>query len=460
MQSCKPILLSLGSLMLVGGICASTASAQPLSAKTELTSLLDADRLHINTRNIDHARSTLDALLVDSTRNNDTERSASYVTDDGLLHLLQNDLRSAQQLCTAALEERKKVCQPSDPKLAESYNALSIVALHQQDYALAEQYVQNAIEIEQKDPERNALRLSDSYDIMARIYLDQGNFPKAELPAVQAWKVRTRILGAASPVVAQSLYTLSIYYAQKGDFANAQTLLQDSILYGDPLQKSTSLFAQSMMYAAQGNTEQSRKTFDEGTKLKQAVLGDNNTGVSAFKTLYVKYLWNHQHWLDAIEMRSSLSSHPLTQSLDLDGRLVQRSFMQKEVPQQLILKNVAMVATIAIGALTLMGLLLFAPQFMYLPNGTGLVEFLRATRREDLRPKRRPEITKTGLAAVGKSSRQSTPQSNQQSTKQPTRQTQKPNGRLGLQAERCATPQWKPEEDSKASTSATKSEEK
>ncbi|MBI2812107.1 MAG: tetratricopeptide repeat protein [Candidatus Melainabacteria bacterium] len=435
MQFCKPILLSIGSLMLIGGICASTALAQPLSAKTELTSLLDADRLHLGTRNIDYARSILDGLLADSTRNNDTERNASYATDEGLLQLLQNDLRSAQQLCSVALEERKRICQPTDPKLADSYNALSIVALHQQDYALAEQYVQTAIEIEQKDPERNALRLSDSFDIMARIYLDEGNFQKAELPAVQAWKIRTHVLGAANPVVAQSLYTLSLYYAQKGDFANAQTLLQDSILYGDPLQKSTSLFAQSMMYAAQGNTEQSRKTFDEGVALKKAVLGDNNSGVSAFKTLYVKYLWNHQHWLDAIEMRGTITPHPLTQSLDLDGRLVQRSFMQKEIPQQLILKNVAMVATIAIGALTVMGLLLFAPQFMYLPSGTGLVEFLRATRREDLRPTRRTEITKTGLAAVGKS------------TQQPPQLAQRPNGRLGLQAERAATPQWKPEDD-------------
>ncbi|CAN5286181.1 hypothetical protein BH10CYA1_BH10CYA1_27850 [soil metagenome] len=435
MQFCKPILLSIGSLMLIGGMCASNALAQPLSAKTELTSLLDADRLHIGTRNIDYARSILDGLLVESTRNKDIERSASYATDEGLLQLLQNDLRSAQQLCLVALEERKRICQPTDPKLAESYNALSIVALHQQDYALAEQFAQTAVGIEEKDPERNALRLSDSFDIMARIYLDEGNFQKAELPAVQAWKIRTHVLGAANPVVAQSLYTLSLYYAQKGDFANAQTLLQDSILYGDPLQKSSSLFAQSMMYAAQGNTEQSRKTFDEGTALKQAVLGDNNSGVSAFKTLYVKYLWNHQHWLDAIEMRGSLTQHPLTQSLDLDGRLVQRSFMQKEIPQQLILKNVAMVATIAIGALTVMGLLLFAPQFMYLPSGTGLVEFLRATRREDLRPTRRTEITKTGLAAVGKS------------TQQPTQQTQKPNGKLGLQAERAAAPQWKPEEE-------------
>lgn len=444
MQFCKPILLSLGTIMLIGGISAATVTAQPLSAKTELTSLLDADRLHINTRNIGYARSILDGLLVDSTRQDDTKRSASYVTDEGLLHLLQNDLRSAQQLCDAALEERKKVCQPYDPQLAESYNALSIIALHQQNHALAEQYIHNAIEIEQKDPERNALRLSDSYDTMARIYLDQGNFLKAELPAVQAWKIRTRVLGAASPVVAQSLYTLSLYYAQKGDFGNAQTLLQDSILYGDSLQKSSSLFAQSMMYAAQGNIEQSRKTFDEATTLRQAVVGNNDSGVSAFKSLYVKYLWNHHHWLDAVEMRGSLSPHPLTQSLDLDGRLVQRSFLQKELPQQLDLKYLAMVATIVVGALMIMGLLLLAPQFMYLPSGTGLVEFLRATRREDLRAKRAADITKTALASVGKSSQQST----QPITMQPTRQTQKPNGRLGLQAERAASPQWKPEDSS------------
>jgi tetratricopeptide (TPR) repeat protein len=394
MQFCKPvssqnwILISLTSLVLVSGICASSAIAQPLSARTELTSLLDADRLHLNAKGINYAESVLDKLLVDAVRNNEVEKAATYATDHGLLKLVQNDLPEAQRYCTIGLETRLKNCEPNDPNLADSYNALAMVTLGEQDHQLARQYAQNAIDIELKDPDRNAMRLSDSYDTMARIELDEGNFVQAESPAVQAWKIRTRVLGAANPVVAQSLYTLSLYYAQKGDLGNAQSLLQDSILYGDALQRAHSLLAQSSMYAAQGNIELARKTFDEGADLKASVLGKTSPGNASFKALFIKHLWNHQHWLDAVQMSNSLAQNSQissTQKLDLDGRLIERSFLQKQLPQHLNLKNMIIVGAITVAAMVVIALFLCTPQLLYLPNGNGLAEFLRSTRREDLR---------------------------------------------------------------------------
>jgi tetratricopeptide (TPR) repeat protein len=443
MQFCNPIrsqnwiLVSLTSLVLLGGICASSTAAQPLSARTELTSLLDADRLHLNAKDVDYAQSVLDKLMIEATKTNDIDKAASYATDQGLLKLLQNDPSSAQKYCSIGLEARQRICEPTDPKLADSFNALAVVALGEKNPALAQTYARDAIKIAAKDPERSALRLSDSYDIQARAYLDEGNFAKAESPAVQSWKIRTRILGAANPVVAQSLYTLSLYYAQKGDLGNAQSLLQDSILYGDVLQKSNSLLAQSAMYAAQGSIEQARKTFDEGTKLKQAVLGKESTSTSSFKTLYVKYLWNHQHWLDALDMSNSLPKRASAQTLDLDGRLIQRSYMLKEIPQQVILKNMIIVATITVAALMVIALLLFAPHLMYLPDGTGLIEFLRTTRRDDLRNAQQSELAKSDRSELKIPSahklRDITPARTSAST------TGFPNGKLGFHAELITT---------------------
>lgn len=108
MQFCNPIrsqnwiLISLTSLVLIGGICASSAAAQPLSARTELTSLLDADRLHLNAKNVDYAQSVLDKLMIDATNSNDIDKAASYATDQGLLAASERPLCCTQVLLRRA----------------------------------------------------------------------------------------------------------------------------------------------------------------------------------------------------------------------------------------------------------------------------------------------------------------------------------------------------------------------
>jgi tetratricopeptide (TPR) repeat protein len=339
MRTGKPILLSIGTLMFIGSIYPTCVNAQPLSAKTDLTVLMDADRLHIGARNTDYAETIVNRLLIDSAQKGDDAKTASYLTDRGLLYALQSDLKSAQQLCTQALETRKKLGGPSAPTVADSLNAVSTVALYSQEYLNAEQYANAAILVEEKDTERNALRLADSYDILSRAYLDEGKFAKAEAPATKAWQIRVHVLGPANQAVSQSLYTLALYHAQKGDFEKANTCLEESIAHADSLQKSTSFLAQAMLFAAQGNIEQSRKSYDQGIKIKQYVLGEKNPGLLAVKSLYIKSLWNHQHWADALELRSALPNWTQSASaLDLDGRLLQRSFAQADLPHRSNLK--------------------------------------------------------------------------------------------------------------------------
>ncbi len=436
MRTGKPILLSIGSLMFIASICPTSVNAQPLSAKTDLTVLMDADRLHIGAQNLDYAETIVNRLLLDSAQKGDDEKTASYLTDRGLLYALRSDLKSAQQLCTQALETRKKLRGPSDPIVAESLNAVSTVALYSQDYVNAEQYANAAILVEEKDTERNALRLADSYDILSRTYLDEGKFAKAEALVTKAWQIRVHVLGPANPSVSQSLYTLALCHAQKGDFEKSHNFLEESITYADSLQKSTSLLAQAMLSAAQGNVEESRKYYDQGIKIKQFVVGEKNSALLAVKSLYVKSLWNHQHWIDALELRSALpASSQSAQALDLDGRLLQRSFSKADVLQQVELKNLAIVLTLIVIALGFMALILLAPQFMYMPNGSGLIEFLITTRREDLKPTKRDDLKQAQPKTA------TTSAASQQSKQQKAQ-----SGKLALSAQRETKPHWTPEE--------------
>lgn len=434
MHSCKPILLSICSVLLLSATSGPKAIAQPVSAKTDLTSLIDAERLHFSGRNIDSAQSTISKMLVDATTVNDVRKSASFMTDEGILHLLNNELATASQMCSTAYELRKKSLPAHSPEIAESLNALALVALHQSDFAAAQHYSESALAIENEDIERNALRCADSYDILARTFLAQSNFASAEAPAVQGWKIRAKILGSSHPATAQSVYTLALYYAQKGDIANAQMMLQDSILYGDSLQKSYALLAQSFLQAGEGDVEQSRKTFTESEKLRKAVLGDQDKNAESYQSLFIKYLWHHEHWIDAIEMRALLIGKNHGAPLDFHGKLLQTSFQHKDIPQKIVFKNLVMVFAVGASALILMALLLFAPQLMYMPNGSGFIDFLKAHRREDLRPQQR----KNQRDASGATSETSGGKG-----------TARPNGKLGLQAERTATPQWKPENPDK-----------
>jgi hypothetical protein len=84
-------------------------------------------------------------------------------------------------------------------------------------------------------------------------------------------------------------------------------------------------------------------------------------------------------------------------------------------------------------ALGFIALILLAPQFMYMPNGSGLIEFLRTTRREDLKPTRREDLLK-----------QPQPKATPSATSQQTPQAQ--SGKLALLPQREMKPHWTPEE--------------
>lgn len=231
----------MGSFILLSSMCAQSLKAQPLSAKTELTVLMDVNRLHIGARNVSYAQNSVKMLLMDATQKNDEEKKALHLTDLGLLTALQNDLQTSDYLCRQGLEARERLYGASDRRVADSLNALAIIALYAQNYPRAEQYANSALLVEEKDAERNALRMADSYDILARTNLDQGKFARAEAPAVKAWQMRAHVLGSSNPVVSQSLYTMAIYHAQKGEVDKAHECLQQSLVHASPLQKATSL---------------------------------------------------------------------------------------------------------------------------------------------------------------------------------------------------------------------------
>lgn len=432
MQFCKHMVSSLGSFLLLGSLFAPGCQAEStqVSGRTDLVTLMDAARLHMSARNLAFAKNMSSEAIEQSSTTNDDAALAANANDLALLNVLEDQLDSADGYCRMSLQKREKIFGVTDPSIAESLNTKALIALARKDYKTAEQSVNAALLVENKDATKNALRIADSFDILARTYLDQGQFNKAEAPAIKSWRIREDALGVNHPVVAQSLYTRGLYYAQKGDVDNSLDCLKRSLNNGDQLQKATSQMALAVVYAVQGNFELSREQYNEAIKLKAAQLGEDHPLVIAQRAQYIKTLWNHQKWIDAIQLRRDLPSVKTAPAAGLEERLIQRSFQTMDLPQKVEFKNLVICLALTVLPLVLMGTMLCAQQLMSLPNGAGLLEFLNATRREDIQQnirQQKPNVSSTSLKPL-------TPSSSSKATN--------PSGKLQLKAQREHKPNW------------------
>lgn len=440
------ILLTLGTTSVLFATCVNDALAQACSSDSNFCNLMDAERLHVSTRDVHWAQTVLESELAEAAQHDQKELAASRETDLGLLCALQGKYTEAKNHCEKSLAERKQLFGMRDISVAESYNALSLIALNAKDYATSEQFVEEAIVTAQASPEKNGLRLADSYDILARTAFDQGNAEKAEDPAFKSYHLRSTLLGAGHPAVAQSAYMLALYHAYKGDVTRASELLDESIAHGDSLQKAKSYFAKSRLLAVQANAEESKKFFFQALDLRKATLGDASSE-TAIKTQYAKFLWDHSMWLDAIEIRKTMPLHVDTATVaDLDSRLLIHAFDRSDIPAQFNPNYIYLTVSLIVGALGLIGICVFLPQFMYMPNGSGVLEFLKATRRQDLNRNTNSSAHKnldSNPSGTAQNSNAPVPSGNQQ---RPPRSQTATNSKLALLPQRDSKPRWTPGE--------------
>jgi tetratricopeptide (TPR) repeat protein/DNA-binding XRE family transcriptional regulator len=146
-----------------------------------------------------------------------------------ILARLQGNYKRAEQLHLQALTLRERVLGPEHALTAMSCNNLGVLSCTQGRYAQAEHYLQRALGIrEQVLGSRHADTLLTSLNL-AKLQIEQRRYEQAEHLLTQTLATGEQALEPAHPVIAHNLGLLGRVYAGLGEYEQAERFYQRSL---------------------------------------------------------------------------------------------------------------------------------------------------------------------------------------------------------------------------------------
>jgi transcriptional regulator with XRE-family HTH domain/tetratricopeptide (TPR) repeat protein len=139
-----------------------------------------------------------------------------------LLARFQGDYEQAEKFHRQALTIREKTLGPKHPATAQSLNNLAVLYRNQGKYEQAEPLLQQALSI------REQVLGSDHHDTLysfinlAKLYIEQGKYEQAEPFAKQAVAASERVLEPGHHLIAQSLNLLARLAYERGNYEQAE----------------------------------------------------------------------------------------------------------------------------------------------------------------------------------------------------------------------------------------------
>jgi tetratricopeptide (TPR) repeat protein len=351
---------------------------------------------------------------------------AKTLSDFGHMYVTAGKFESAKPLCEQALSIREKLLGVNAAQVAECLNDLALIDLFEKNAQQAESKINRAVFIEQKDSRKNALLLADSSAVFAKISLDKEDFDRVKAEAENALQIRQDLLGSEHPSCAEPLLILALAYMQKRDMGKAEEYLHQSLStkqqtlgLNHPL-AAPDLFALSFCLLAAGKLEQSRDYYQQGIALRNAEFGAHDPVTSAYKTMYIKELWNTGDLFDSVNLKSRefASFSKQASYLDLEGRALQKALRLPDFTSTHVdswKDMVIVISLIALPVLFVVGMLTLPGVFMHLPKGHGVNDIA-----SDLMGNGRPIELKRGMP----------------------NQSTKSNSSLSLRAQKDFRPQW------------------
>jgi tetratricopeptide (TPR) repeat protein len=185
----------------------------------------------------------------------------------------------SQSLHKLALAIREQVFGSEHPAVAESFNALAILARLQGDYQQAEGLHRQALSIRAKmlGPEHSAT--AESLNNLGVLYRTQGKYEQAEPFLQQALNIREQALGPEHPDILYTFLNLAKLYAEQQKYEQAEQLLQQALTTGERvLEAGHPLIAHNLNLLArlsyeQGNYERAETLWKQALAIIEETLG-------------------------------------------------------------------------------------------------------------------------------------------------------------------------------------------
>ena len=200
----------------------------------------------------------------------------------GVTAYVQGKYAEAEALEGAALEAQRRVLGPEHPDMLYSMNNLANIYNGQGKFAQAEPLFSQALEIQRHmlGPEHpNTLR---SMNNLAIAYQGQGKYTQAEALHTQTLELRRRVLGPEHPQTLSSMNNLAIVYRIQGKYAQAQALysqtleIQRRVLGPEHPDTLSSMSNLADVYDQQGKYAQAEGICSQAVEIQRRVLGLEN----------------------------------------------------------------------------------------------------------------------------------------------------------------------------------------
>lgn len=313
----------------------------------------------------------------------DLNAQAQLTNDIGLVDLLEGKTEESSQFISRSLLLREQLYGVNSNPCADCLNGLAAVALAKADYAGAEHSLASASLIEEKSAAVNGLRIADTLDLKARLLLAQGKFREAEEPARTAQQLRTRLLGATSPVVAESVLVSALFQLQKGNAEAATAAFVDSLnSFDSKLVAPQSLMALSLLQLDRGELSASTELYKKSLVAQTSLLGANNPEIAAYKGLYLRQLWKHHNFLTALALKNELGVRAQqANAADAETGILQTSFLtaaSSGLTSKYQPVHIVFCVLVAVAALLLIAIMVAARDLVLpLPKGDGFNDFVK-----------------------------------------------------------------------------------
>ena len=155
--------------------------------------------------------------------------SARLLFQAGYFQFLHGFRAQAQSLHQQALAIREQIFEPDHPAIADSFNALAILARNQGDYEQAEKLHQQALAIRQKVLGPHNLATAESLNNLGVLYRSEGRYEQAEPLLQQALSIYEHLLGYEHPDTLYFSLNLANLFTLQHKYEQAEQLLHQTL---------------------------------------------------------------------------------------------------------------------------------------------------------------------------------------------------------------------------------------
>jgi tetratricopeptide (TPR) repeat protein len=188
----------------------------------------------------------------------------------------------SQSLHQQALAIREQMFGSNHPAIAESLNALAMLARTLGDYEQAERFHRQALAIREKTLGPDHFATAISLNNLGVLYRSRGKYEQAEPLLKQALSIHEQSLGSEHPETLITFINLAKLYAEQRKYEQAEQLLQQALATSERvLEPGHPLIAHNLNLLArlsfeQGNYERAETLWQRSLALLEKTLGSEH----------------------------------------------------------------------------------------------------------------------------------------------------------------------------------------